>query len=265
MWRESPSSKFYKARLRFLTAAEGGRQRPIRFSPYSYRPIFNFGDGNLWDGAFKDAPPVIEPGAEVDVEFQLLHGLELPFCAGDTFNVQEGHHLVASGKIVETGMGPRIRQARPEEAAGLTELTMRSKAHWGYDAAFMADARADLEVVPARFQPDFHVYILETEKEIIGFCSLCPVEIRTVELTHLFIDPQHIGCGYGKRLWNHAVLVAQCEGYRRIILSSDPFAELFYASRGAVRIGMKESTVRAGRMLPLMEYILKPAESGASA
>jgi len=254
---ESPPFRFDKTRLRFLTAEEGGRHSPIRYTPGKYRPLFTFGDGNYYDGCFTDAPSVIEPGAEVDVKFQLLHGLELLFRVGDTVYVQEGHQRVAAGKIVETGIGPRTRQARPDEAGTLTELTMRSKAHRGYDAAFMADARADLEVVPDRFLPDFHVYILETDKELIGFYSLCSVDIRTVELTHLFIDPQHIGCDYGKRLWHHALLVAQSEGFRRVILSSDPFVEPFYASQGAVRIGMKESTVRAGRMLPLMEYEFK--------
>lgn len=230
---------------------------PIRYVPGEYRPLFIFGDGNYYDGVFTEAPSVIELGAEVDVNFQLLAGPELPLSAGDNLNVQEGHQRVATGKIMEIGIGPRIRQARPDEAGALTELTMRSKAHWGYDAEFMADARADLEVVPDRFLPDFHVYIMETNKEVIGFCSLCPVDIRTVELTHLFIQPQHIGHGYGKRLWRHALLVAQCEGYRRVILSSDPFAEVFYARQGAVGIGTKESTVRAGRMLPLMEFVFK--------
>ncbi len=255
---ESPPYRFYKSRLRFLTAAEGGRRGPIRFSRYSYRPLFNFGDGNLWDGAFKDAPPVIEPGAEVEVVFVLLvDALEFPFRAGDIVHVQEAHQRVATGQIVETGVGPRIRQARPDEAGALTELAMHSKAHWGYDAAFMADARADLEVVPERFLPDFLVYILEADKEMLGFYSLCQVDTPTIELTHLFVEPQHIGCGHGKRLWRHALLVAQCEGYRRVILSSDPFAEPFYARQDAVRIGEKESIVRAGRMLPLMEYRFK--------
>ena len=40
----------------------------------------------------------------------------------------------------------RIRAARPEEAADLSALALASKAHWGYDAAFMAamERNADL-------------------------------------------------------------------------------------------------------------------------
>src|ERR1700744_1513825 len=41
---------------------------------------------------------------------------------------------------------PTIRAARPGEAATLTELAMRSKAHWGYDPAFMTRLRPILTI-----------------------------------------------------------------------------------------------------------------------
>ena len=44
--------------------------------------------------------------------------------------------------------GGRIRRARGREAAALSALAMRSKAHWGYDAAFMAACRAELTLTP---------------------------------------------------------------------------------------------------------------------
>lgn len=42
-----------------------------------------------------------------------------------------------------------IRDARPDEAGELTELALRSKAHWGYDEAFMASCREELTVRPS--------------------------------------------------------------------------------------------------------------------
>src|SRR5260370_38672074 len=42
-----------------------------------------------------------------------------------------------------------IRPARPEEAAALTALCIRSKAHWGYDAQFMRQAETALTVSKA--------------------------------------------------------------------------------------------------------------------
>jgi hypothetical protein len=104
MPRESPPLKFYKTRLRFLTADEGGRHSPIRCVPSKYRPLFTFGDGIYYDGIFTDGPAIIEPGAEVVVEFALLHDPKRPLGPGDAVYVQEAYQWVASGKVLETGV-----------------------------------------------------------------------------------------------------------------------------------------------------------------
>ena len=41
-----------------------------------------------------------------------------------------------------------FRRASATEAESLTALTLESKAHWGYDAEFMALARPSLTVTP---------------------------------------------------------------------------------------------------------------------
>jgi N-acetylglutamate synthase-like GNAT family acetyltransferase len=151
----------------------------------------------------------------------------------------------------------QIRRARPEESAMLTELTVRSKAHWGYEDSFMERSRADLEFRASKFLPDFHVYILEADGEPLGYCSLIPVDSNTVELNDLFIEPRHIGKGYGKELWNYAVNLARTLGFSRLVLTADPNAEPFYARQGALRIGEKTSPVGSDRKLPVMEYILR--------
>ncbi|MHB8410904.1 MAG: GNAT family N-acetyltransferase [Candidatus Acidiferrales bacterium] len=150
----------------------------------------------------------------------------------------------------------QIRRAHPEESGFLTDLAMRSKAHWPYDRAFLEDVRPDLTLRPEKFMPDFHVYILEAAGKPVGFCSLVPVDRETVELEDLFIEPDCIGKGYGKRLWNYAVNLARDLGFARIVLVSDPYAEPFYARQGAVCIGEKTSSIREGRVLPVMEFCL---------
>jgi ribosomal protein S18 acetylase RimI-like enzyme len=150
-----------------------------------------------------------------------------------------------------------IRQARPEEAHMLTELTLRSKAYGGYDEAFMADARAELVFDPGKCLPDFHVYSLEDDGLALGFCGFARVDAKTMQLHDLWVDPAHIGKGHGKRLWDHAVNLAREIGFARIVLTSDPNAEKFYLRQGAVRIGEKTSQIRAGRTLPIMEYRLE--------
>jgi N-acetylglutamate synthase-like GNAT family acetyltransferase len=148
-----------------------------------------------------------------------------------------------------------IRRAVPEEAAMLTDLAMRSKAHWGYDSAFLAAVRDQLTFRPSRFLPDFHVYVLESDAgQPVGFCSLIPIDASTIELEDLFVEPACIAQGYGKQLWDFAVATARSSGYSRMSLVSDPYAEPFYARRGVARIGEKSSPAQVGRVLPVMEY-----------
>ena len=45
-------------------------------------------------------------------------------------------------------MASTVRRACPDKAASLSELAVRLKAYWGYDAAFMAVCRDDLSVAP---------------------------------------------------------------------------------------------------------------------
>lgn len=149
----------------------------------------------------------------------------------------------------------QIRRARLDDAKALTELTMRSKAYWGYDDSFLTDARRELEFRPEKFQPDFHVYLLEKGEGVLGFYSLLP-KGDEVELHDLFVEPSHIGTGYGKRLWEHAMSVAQKLGFRTVTLTADPNAEPFYLRQGAVRVGETSSTIRSDRKLPVMKYRL---------
>jgi GNAT superfamily N-acetyltransferase len=113
-----------------------------------------------------------------------------------------------------------IRRTRSEESGYLTGLTIRSKAHWGYEAALMEALRDELEFQPSKFQPDSHVYILEENGERLGFCSLIPIDPETIELHDLFLDPGHIGKGYGRQLWSYAVNLARDLGYFKLILTA---------------------------------------------
>lgn len=153
-------------------------------------------------------------------------------------------------------LAPTIRRARIDECDRLTKLTFRSKAHWGYDDAFMASIKSELEVRPAKFEPDFHVYVLEENGKLLGFCSLIPTGRETVEMEDLFLEPAYIGKGYGKMLWDFSVNLARELGYTTLTLVAEPFAEPFYARQGAVRTGEKRSAFVPGRTLPLMEYRL---------
>lgn len=148
-----------------------------------------------------------------------------------------------------------IRRARPEEAAALSDLAFRSKAHWGYDAAFMAACRADLSVSPDQLAAQPY-HLVERDGQTLGFYHLIETA-RGAQLQHLFVSPQAIGSGLGKALWQHMLGEARRQRYDTILIDSDPNAEPFYLAMGAERIGTAQSSVFPDRRLPLLRYRMR--------
>jgi len=150
--------------------------------------------------------------------------------------------------------GCRIRPARAAEAGLLTELSLRSKAFWGYDASFLARCRAVMKVKADGLESQPH-YVAEVDGRIVGFYGFEP-EPDGVGLDYLFIENDVIGRGIGRALWEHAVTTARSLGYPALIVVSDPNAEGFYLKMGCRRIGTRPSELENGRQLPLLRYDL---------
>lgn len=153
-----------------------------------------------------------------------------------------------------TGPGPgQIRRAVPTDADLLTGLTLRSKAHWGYDAQFMAAIRDDLTVTPAALAAGISG-VSEIGGRIAGYYLLASEP--NADLSLLFVDPDYIGNGVGAALWAHMLTAARTQDIASIRIEADPNAEGFYRRMGAVTIGDAPSGSIPGRRLPLMNYDL---------
>lgn len=151
-----------------------------------------------------------------------------------------------------------IRVAKPEEAAALSDLALRSKGYWGYDADFLASCKEELTYSAEQLVSRsycFHVAELPSEN-IAGFFALNFLGDEYPELEALFIDPNFIGQGWGKYLLSAAIAVAKTHNAKSIKLQGDPFAEDFYLANGAVKVGETESLSIPGRFLPLLEICL---------
>ena len=148
-----------------------------------------------------------------------------------------------------------IRRASPDEARLLSDLALRSKAHWGYTEEFLEACRAEL-TLSYEYIASSPVFVLEEEGEkLVGFYGLRQgQEEGEAELLYLFLEPSAINRGYGKLLWGHLVETASRLGFRRILIESDPFAEAFYQAMGARRVGTVASTVSPDRRLPLLHF-----------
>jgi len=153
-----------------------------------------------------------------------------------------------------------IRRARVGEASALTELALRSKASWGYDVAFMAVCRAELTLSDEDVACGL-TYVLQVDEAIQGFYALSSSGQGRMQLDQLFVEPRAKRRGYGRALLRHAEQCARDAGAVVLEIQSDPFAEGFYCSMGAVRRGYQPSASIAGRELPLLEVALGDADS----
>jgi GNAT superfamily N-acetyltransferase len=149
-----------------------------------------------------------------------------------------------------------IRAARPGEAEALTALSVRSKAHWGYDAAFMKMSQASLTVSDADIASG-RVLVAERQSLLFGVAKVEP----DGELGMLFVDPLALSRGVGRVLFDAAVVLARRLGAKRMAILADPNAAPFYERMGARFVSHAPSDAVPGRTLPLYEYDLTPKET----
>jgi GNAT superfamily N-acetyltransferase len=147
------------------------------------------------------------------------------------------------------------------EVEALTELSLRSKAHWGYDDDFVAACREELTVRPEHVETHRLVVAAPTmTTPPVGFYGLVGTTDDDAELSALFVEPEVIGTGVGRLLFDDAVRVARSIGVRQFRIEADPFAAGFYEHMGAISTGVTPSHSIPGRSLPV--YVMDvPAPS----
>ncbi len=149
----------------------------------------------------------------------------------------------------------RIRLAVADDLDVLSALAFRAKAHWGYSAAFMNACRDELTLRPEDLATKF-VYVGVFDEKPIGYYTLEGIDASAMELDALFVDPQHIGHGYGRVLLQHALTTAAATGAQRLVIQSDPNAVGFYEAMGGVVVGKRASDSIPGRVLPILHLAL---------
>jgi GNAT superfamily N-acetyltransferase len=145
--------------------------------------------------------------------------------------------------------GITVRQARPDEAAALTELAMRAKASWGYDAAFMAACRDELTLTPAKLAA-WQVWVAEAEGVVAGMIALS-LDGRA-EVEDFFVEPAFQGRGVGGALMATLLDAARAAGATAVEVDADPNAEAIYARLGFETFERSPSGSIPGRWLPRM-------------
>ncbi|MFI9025491.1 GNAT family N-acetyltransferase [Streptomyces sp. NPDC053560] len=145
-------------------------------------------------------------------------------------------------------MNVRIRPALPTEAETLSDLALRSKAHWGYDAAFLDACRDELTVGASEVESR-RAAVADRDGRILGFTTL-ENKPPMGTLGMMFVEPQAMGQGIGRLLFENVVATGRQLGFTRLTIDADPNAEPFYRAMGAVRTGSAPSGSIPGRVLP---------------
>lgn len=84
----------------------------------------------------------------------------------------------------------QFRPALADEAEFLSDLALRSKAHWGYSAAFLDACRAESSYAPRQIEDDsFDFVIAMAGDAVAGFYALRQLTGGEFELEALFVEP----------------------------------------------------------------------------
>ncbi len=145
-------------------------------------------------------------------------------------------------------MTTAVRAGRPEEAEALAALAVRSKGHWRYPVAFL-DRFARAHGLTAEVVAANDVRVLERAGRVRGFSTVLrrgPVAV----LDDLWLEPDEIGRGSGRVLFEDAAERARAAGASSMEWEAEPGAVGFYERMGGVTLGWTTSPL--GRPLPRM-------------
>lgn len=142
-----------------------------------------------------------------------------------------------------------IARADPNDAERLHAIAVAAKAHWGFDAAWMAEWARRVQITPEYLAGSLAFVAIEAGV-IVGWYALLPRPPAAL-LDHLWLLPEQIGRGLGRQLFEHALGQARALGAERLELEAEPNAVGFYQHMGAVVIGSLVSEM--GRAIPIME------------
>ncbi len=153
----------------------------------------------------------------------------------------------------------KIEKSIRTDSKRLTELTIRSKSHWGYSRQQIKKWRDEL-TVSEDYITEKEVYkLIDSKDNIIGYYSYFKIDEEKIKLENLFVEPEFIGCGYGQMLMNDFIKRIRKKRTEKVVLDSDPNAENFYKKLGFKVIGKLETSIE-GRFLPIMELKVKPLD-----
>lgn len=144
-----------------------------------------------------------------------------------------------------------IEKAMTQDTIDITELAMRSKAHWDYSEEQILSWKEDLTITETDVL-EKEIYKLTFEGILVGYYSYYTVDSSTIKLDGLFVDASFVGKWYGRTLITDFLWRIKTTEAKKVTLDSDPHAQKFYEKVWFKKVTQKESSIK-GRFLPIME------------
>ena len=140
---------------------------------------------------------------------------------------------------------PQVRPVERVDHERLRELTVESKAHWGYDRDFVRRWAEGLS-----FESEEERWVAEVDGAIVAWAALVPPADGVAVLDALWVDPPAMGRGLGSRLFRLAADRARELGARRLEWGAEPNSIGFYEKLGGRKL--RDHVTEWGRVAPWM-------------
>ncbi len=137
----------------------------------------------------------------------------------------------------------------------MTHIALAAKRHWRYPERWIEIWTPQLTFNSEYFEANESWVAVVDDKPAAFYTLLDKDGIAWLE--NLWVMPEFMGKGTGRRLFLHALEESRQRGYKIIQLEADPNAFGFYGKMGMYKIGELDSEVDGQpRILPIMEMIL---------
>ena len=155
--------------------------------------------------------------------------------------------------IADARATTRFRRATAEDVDDARALITRSMGHWPRDAAYLAQA-VDLMSLDADDLERDEAWILEDGGVAIGFYRIS-LAGESAEIEEFHLEPDRIGQGFGRMLFEHAMSRADERGVKQLEWSCDEYALGFYLAMGGRVTGSIPSGIAGDE--PLTEMAIE--------
>jgi GNAT superfamily N-acetyltransferase len=153
-----------------------------------------------------------------------------------------------------------FRRARPDEAAAVRELVVRSMGHWNHPPGYLEEARELMDLSGADLASD-EAWLVLADSVIAGFYRLSRADAATAEIEEFHLEPPMIGRGLGRRMFEHACERARATGARWMAWSTDANTLGFYLRMGGEITGIERSGIRGDEPLTTMRLALDAGDA----